>query len=115
LDTVATDIIEMKNLSLNYFHGSYQDYLLHCGEMTARKANLADARIRKESHIQKTIDAAHARGDDKTAKSKQKKLERASMTRNIDGHRFKNFSASKLVRKLQIAWLLIKSYSFFLI
>jgi hypothetical protein len=83
LNSLATDIVEMKNCQLLYFSGSYEDWLIHCGEMTARKANLADARIRKESHIQKTIDNANARGDDKQAKAKQKKLERASMTRGL--------------------------------
>ena len=99
LDAVATDIIEMKNLGLHYFHGGYEDFLLHTEEMAARKANLQDARVRKETHIQKTIDAAHARGDDKQAKAKQKKLERAAMTRAIDGHRFKNFSLAKMDEK----------------
>lgn len=31
-------------------------------------------------------------GDDKMAKAKQKKLERAAFTRDLDGHRFKLFS-----------------------
>lgn len=89
----------MKNHSLNYFRGGYEDWIIHLEEMAARQANLADARQRKEAHIQKTISEAHQRGDDKQAKAKVKKLERAAMTRHIDGHRFKNFSMAKLDEK----------------
>lgn len=87
----------MKNQSLEYFAGGYEDWMIHMEEMAARKANLVDARVRKETHIKQTIETAHARGDDKTAKAKQKKLERAGFTRGIDGHRYKNFSWKKLV------------------
>eukprot|EP00599_Poterioochromonas_sp_BG-1_P013677 CAMPEP_0173162958 /NCGR_PEP_ID=MMETSP1105-20130129/19625_1 /TAXON_ID=2985 /ORGANISM="Ochromonas sp., Strain BG-1" /LENGTH=739 /DNA_ID=CAMNT_0014082903 /DNA_START=191 /DNA_END=2410 /DNA_ORIENTATION=- len=99
LNAVATDIIEMKNQSLEYFAGGYEDWMIHMEEMAARKANLVDARVRKETHIKQTIEAAHARGDDKTAKAKQKKLERAGFTKGIDGHRYKNFSIKKLDMK----------------
>lgn len=97
INEVATDIIEMKDLNLQYFPGSYDEFIRNKEEMFARRQNALDARHRKESHIQKTIEAAHARGDDRLAKTKVKKLERAAFTKSLDGHRFKLFSLAKLV------------------
>ncbi len=96
LNTVSTDIVEMKDLSLIYFPGNYDEWVRNKEEMFARRMNAIDAKSRKEAHIQKTIEAAHARGDDRLAKTKQKKLERAAFTRSIDGHRFKLFSLAKM-------------------
>lgn len=86
----------MKDLGLHYFPGTYDDWLIHKDEMKSRKMNALDAVSRKEAHIQKSIDQAHSRGDDKQAKSKAKKLDRASFVRSLDGHKFKLFSLSKL-------------------
>lgn len=66
---------------------------------SSRHENAVDARARKEAHIQQSIDMAHQRGDDKTAKAKQKKLERAAFTDSLDGHKFKLMSMKKLVRE----------------
>lgn len=96
LSAISTDIIEMKDLGLHYFNGNYEDYLRNREEMAARAANAVDARQRREAHIQKSIDQAQNRGDDRMAKTKQKKLERAAFTKDIDGHRFKLFSLGKM-------------------
>lgn len=96
LGKTATDIIEMKDMNLHYFAGSYEDYLRNQQELGLRTAHALDTRHRKEAHIQKSIDTANARGDDRTAKTKQKKLERAAFTRTLDGHRFKLMSLSEM-------------------
>lgn len=96
LSTVSTDIIEMKDLGLHYFNGNYEDFLRNKQEMATRTAHAIDARARREAHLQKSIDQAQQRGDDRTMRTKQKKLERAAFTQNIDGHRFKLFSLKTL-------------------
>lgn len=96
LSAVSTDIIEMKDLGLHYFNGNYEDYLRNKQEMATRTAHAIDARARREAHLQKSIEQAQQRGDDRTMRTKQKKLERAAFTQNIDGHRFKLFSLKKL-------------------
>lgn len=96
LSTVSTDIIEMKDLGLHYFNGNYEDFLRNKQEMATRTAHAIDARARREAHLQKSIEQAQQRGDDRTMRTKQKKLERAAFTQNIDGHRFKLFSLKTL-------------------
>ncbi len=97
LSTVATDIIEMKDMQLHYFSGGYEDYLRNKEEMAARKANLFDAKARKEAHLVKSIEQSQQRGDDKSIRNKQKKLERVNMASRMDGHKFKLFSLSEIV------------------
>ena len=113
LNAVGTDIVEMRDLALHYFSGSYDEWIRHKEEMIARKGNALDAKARKESHIQKTIEAAHSRGDDRLAKTKAKKLERAAFTCNIDGHKFKLMSLSKLVCKDFSFFHIIESMLYF--
>lgn len=96
LSAVSTDIIEMRDLGLHYFNSNYEDYLRNKQEMEMRTAHALDARHRREAHIQKSIDLAQQRGDDRTIRTKQKKLERAAFTRDIDGHRFKLRSWKKI-------------------
>lgn len=90
----------MKDLGLHYFHGNYEEFLRNKEEMAARTANAVDARQRREAHLQKSIDQAKQRDDDRTVRTKQKKLERAAFTRDIDGHRFKLFSWAKIDENL---------------
>ncbi len=97
MDSVSSDIIELKDRKLAYFAGNYSDWVLHEQEMAARLENRLDAQVRKEDHIKKSIEAAKSRGHDAAAKAKVKKLERVAMQKRSDGKRFQLFSLKKLV------------------
>ena len=102
LDRVTTDVVEMKNKVLNYFPGTYSDYLINQEEMAARQENVLDAQTRKQEHLKKSMESLKSRGLDKAAKTKVKKLERAEMNSRLDGKRFKLMSLKKLVRLLHL-------------
>jgi ATP-binding cassette subfamily F protein 3 len=97
LDSVTTDIVELKEKSLHYFSGNYSEWLLHEVEVAARNVCRVDAQTRKEDHVKKSIEMAKARGHDNVAKAKVKKLERASMNKRLDGKKFHTCSLKKLV------------------
>jgi hypothetical protein len=97
LDSVTTDIVELKDKGLQYFSGNYSDWVLHEEEVAARNENRLDAQTRREDHVKKSIEMARARGHDNVAKSKVKKLERASMNKRLDGKKFHTRSLQKLV------------------
>jgi ATP-binding cassette, subfamily F, member 3 len=61
LDAVCTDIVLYRDLTLTYSAGSYSEYERQRDEMGQRTRNALDARQRRESHIQKSIDSANSR------------------------------------------------------
>jgi len=99
LSGLASDLIILANQSLSYYAGGYEDYLRTQEELTLRKQHLLDAQQRQTTHLQKTLAAARDRGDERTTKTKQKKLERVNLTRGLDNHKFKLFSATSLDEK----------------
>jgi ATPase subunit of ABC transporter with duplicated ATPase domains len=97
LDAVTTETIIMRNLRLEYFSGTYREYLLNAEDVLKYKEKAAAALEKKKAHIEKSIQEglrqAKARGDDKklsmVASRKKKLEERFGLERSESGHRFR--------------------------
>jgi len=103
LDYVCSDIAEMKDEAIKYFPDGYSQWERNQNEIETYHNNKLDAQARKEEHLRKSIEHLKSRGKEhndvsaaSAAKSKEKKLERASMHRCLDGKKFKLFSIKKM-------------------
>jgi len=99
LENTCTDIIEMKNNKLEYFHGSYNDYLIHQEEMAVLQKHRLEKESSQERKFQEIIEKVRTNGQASQVRSKQKKLERVSMHRRLDGKKFKLFSLKQLAEE----------------
>lgn len=96
LNAVAEEIIVLKDKSLTYHKGNYDEYVEDFHEKQAFLKSKAEAIDKKKEaavkSIEKSISIAKKSGDDKkmsAAASKKKKLDRLGMDVNEKGHRFK--------------------------
>ncbi|KAJ1545317.1 hypothetical protein HK405_008008, partial [Cladochytrium tenue] len=97
LNAVTTETIIMKDRSLRYFVGNYDEYLKNKEDRQKRDEKRQEALDKKRAHIEKSIQdmqkTARRTGDDKklnAAATRQKKLdERFGLEVNEKGHKFK--------------------------
>lgn len=96
LNATIDEVIVLKNKSLVYYKGNYDEYLENYEERQAHLKTVANAIDKKKTAAQKSMEkgAATARksGDDKklaVIASKKKKMDRLGMEVNSKGHRFK--------------------------
>ncbi|KAI8849289.1 P-loop containing nucleoside triphosphate hydrolase protein [Chytridium lagenaria] len=97
LNHVVSEIIVLKNQTLSYHVGNYDEYIENKENERVRDEKRQDALDKKKEHIQKSIQeglrAAKKSGDDKKlgmVASRQRKLdERFGLEKNAKGHKFK--------------------------
>ena len=80
LEGTCTDIVEMRNNTLEYFAGDYSAWCIHKDEMKHRAEHMVDSQQRQEERI---------RSQEISGAKKAKKLERAAMHSRLDGKKFK--------------------------
>jgi len=86
----------MKNNTLAYFPGTYNNFLLHQEEMLQLQKNRVEKERVQERLVQGIIENVRVHGQSSQVSSKKKKLERVSMHSRLDGKKFKLFSLSKI-------------------
>ncbi|KAI9308793.1 P-loop containing nucleoside triphosphate hydrolase protein, partial [Cunninghamella echinulata] len=96
LNNVTEETIILKDKTLRYHAGNFQDYEKNTEEQRIRKQNLLDNNEKRKKNIiasiQQNVKRAKATGDDKRlgqVASRTKKLERLGMEKTEDGKRFK--------------------------
>lgn len=96
LNAAIDEVIVLKNKTLRYYKGNYDEYFRNFEERQVYLQTMADSINKKKTAAQKSIDKsssiAHKSGDDKklaAVASKKKKMDRLGMEVNSKGHRFK--------------------------
>lgn len=97
LDATVEEIIVLRNKTLSYFVGNYDEYRSNLTDVRKYQQKQADALEKKKSHIESSIQnglkQAKAHGDDKklsqVASRKKKLNDRFGVERSASGHRFK--------------------------
>ncbi len=102
ISAVATDVIELRDKTLHYFPGSFEDYERKLDESEACHVRRMDARARQESAAADSAAAMRKKAKDpnaqKQAKQKSAKIDRIGLFRE-DGKAFKLMSLSKMDEK----------------
>lgn len=98
LQAVCTDVysIDHGSHTLTHFPGDFVAYERYLNEQQHYNEGRLDSQLRKEVHIEKSLQFARDKGLDSTIRNKEKKLQRASMSARSDGKKFHLFSLKKL-------------------
>ena len=96
LENCCTDIVEMKNKKLTYFHGTFSNYMLHQEEMMQLQRHRLEKEQYQQRLVQGIIENVRVHGQSSQVSSKKKKLERVGMHSRLDGKKFKLFSWSEI-------------------
>lgn len=106
LESVCSDIIEMRDQKLEYFSGTYEEWLEHNAEMRSFHENRQDGQRRRDEHIKKS-----GAGQDVI----KKKLERNAMHRGkrpsmIHTTRRDHYIDSHLTDRCRYRWKEIQEF-----
>ena len=109
VDSVATDVVEICQKKLTYYHGNFNDHLKQKQESDKAATKVATNINKERERLATSMAKMKNQGGDKRMKqieSRKKKLERTGVTKNENGHRWTQQSAGTGMKKGSINSLL---------
>mmetsp|Transcript_14490 Transcript_14490/g.23998 ORF Transcript_14490/g.23998 Transcript_14490/m.23998 type:complete len:693 (+) Transcript_14490:101-2179(+) len=108
INDMATDVIHLNNYTLNYYPGTYRDFVGYRSQKTLHMMRQNTALEKKRDHMMQTIDnlkkqsiprRGGAKKKGKQIESRKKKLEKQGLEKDEHGHRWTAQTAGSGIRE----------------